>query len=95
LVAIEVTSSCRGAFEPSNNLLFPDAAGDDELDVAIENLILQIAMWLEGNEEEDEVDEDREGQWGGSRRGRAPNKNKNFARADELVNALIIIHRHS
>jgi hypothetical protein len=50
--------------EADMDLLFPDAAGDDEagddeagddeLDVAIENLILQIAMWLEGNEEEDE-----------------------------------------
>jgi hypothetical protein len=68
--------------EAGRNLVLPD----DELDVAIENLILQLAMFLEEEDEEgeeDEANDDR--QWGGSRPGKAPNKNRNFSQADRIL----------
>jgi hypothetical protein len=57
--------------------------------------IIREAKLLDEEEGEDDDDEDDDeanvdghgepGQWGGSRPGRAPNKDRNFARADKLL----------
>jgi hypothetical protein len=63
--------------EAGRDLVLPD----DELDVAIENIILQLAR--DEEDEEDEANDDR--QWGDSRPGKAPNKNRNFRQADKIL----------
>ena len=63
-----------------------DATQDEEEQGALEQLAMDAAMsFIDESEEEEEEEEEEQRKWGGSRPGKAPNKNRDFEKAHATV----------